>query len=174
MTKIQALMYVGAVVVMIILGYLYTSLVKSHEVEEVLPQQEISEVVTTESEEEVHPVAGQNDLAATTWRWLRTESATGTVISKPKSSKPFILSFADHDSMGSQTDCNSIAGSYTHEDLALTFGQLASTKMFCEDSQEMEYSAQLQAVHEHAILNNMLLLSLRDDGGIMYFVKITD
>lgn len=172
MTKTQSLMYVGAVVTIIILGYLYTSLVKAPNTEEVTAE-EIEEVTVTEPIEEIHPTPGENDLASTSWRWLRTESATGTVFSQPRSSKPFILRFADHDSMGSQTDCNSIAGSYTHEDVALTFGQLASTKMFCEGSQETEYSAQLQEVNEHAILNNMLLLSMSDNAGIMFFVRVS-
>lgn len=173
MTKTQSLMYIGAVVAMIILGYLYTSLVAAPD--EVKTAEEVAaEVTVSEPVEELHPIPGKNDLASTTWRWLRTESATGTVISEPKSNKPFLLSFADHDSMGSQTDCNSLAGSYTHGDVTLTFGQLASTKMFCEGSQELEYSAQLQAVHEHAILNNMLLLSLKDDGGMMFFVKMSE
>lgn len=166
-------MYVGAVVVMIILGYLYTSLVKAPETEEIVTEA-VKEVEVVEPAEVVHPIPGKNDLASTSWRWLRTESATGTVISQPRSNKPFILRFADHDSMGSQTDCNTMTGSFTHDDIALTFGQLASTKMFCEDSQEMEYGAQLQAVHEHAILNNMLLLSLNDGGGIMFFVKMAE
>ena len=76
--------------------------------------------------------------------------------------------------MGSQTDCNNIAGSYTHADKALTFGTLVSTKMFCEDSQEAEYVDQLEQVTEHATLNNMLLLSMSDSAGIMYFVQVTD
>ena len=171
MTKKQSLYYLGAVIVIIILGYLYTTIVKtSKEVAE--PVVEVAMPAEEASVSEVHPVPGKNDLHGTDWRWLRTENATGTIISEPLADKPFVLSFADDDSMGSQTDCNTFAGSYKHEDVALTFGTLAATKMFCEGSQEQEYAAQLQQVNEHAILNNMLLLSLGESGGMMFFVKV--
>ena len=176
MTKKQSLYYLGAVVAITILGFLYTTLDKSPDTTEVVTETQIPPLTPVEIVEEPVPVVtpGSNDLLNTSWRWLRTENATGTVISQPLRSKPFILSFADGDSMGSQTDCNNIAGSYIHGDTTLTFGSMVSTKMFCEDSQEMEYMSQLQLVTEHAILNNMLLLSMSNNEGIMFFVKVTE
>lgn len=175
MTKKQSLYYLGAVVVITILGFLYTSVVKAPDTKQVVPEVVVTEEVTPQdTETEAVSTPSENNLLNTSWRWLRTENATGTIINQPLRDKPFILSFADSDSMGSQTDCNSLAGSYLKTDSALSFGPLVSTKMFCEDSQETEYVTQLQLVTEHAILNNMLLLSMGDNRGIMFFVKVTE
>ncbi len=172
MTKKQSLYYLGAVITITVLGYLYTTMVKAPSEIEVAAI-EMPAVIVEKPVTEENLVSGMNDLHNTSWRWLRTENATGTIISEPVSDKPFILNFADDDSMGSQTDCNSLAGSYTHADSSLIFGSLMSTKMFCEASQEQVYVAQLQAVSEYAILNNMLLLSLKENTGMMYFVKVS-
>lgn len=174
MTKKQSLYYIGAVVTITILGFLYTTLDKPAEISEVVAEVATTTITEIAPEPETVSAAGENDLLNTSWRWLRTENATGTVITQPLRSKPFILSFADGDSMGSQTDCNSIAGSYVHEGAALSFGPPVSTKMFCEESQEVEYMNQLNQVTGHAILNNMLLLSMNENAGIMYFVKVTE
>lgn len=176
MTKSQIIYYAAAVIAIIIGVYLYTSVAEA-------PHKETKAEVETATSTPISPttpvVEGtiestvvSNALASTTWRWLRTEDAKGTLVAQPKTDRPFVLSFQGDTSMGSQTDCNSLGGSYTTEGNALTFGPLMMTKMFCEDSQEQIYADQLSQVVAFTLINNMLRLSLGTASGTMYFVQV--
>jgi len=54
----------------------------------------------------------------------------------PNKSDAFTLTFKEDGMVYGTTDCNNFSGSYTIDGENLTFGPMASTKMFCEGSQE--------------------------------------
>jgi len=70
----------------------------------------------------------------------------------------FILSFNDEKSFSAKTDCNNMGGQYTLDGNSLTFGDMYSTLMYCEGSQESEFSALLGKVTEY---------KFTDDGGLI-------
>lgn len=62
----------------------------------------------------------------------------------PYRAASFEVRFAGETVQGT-TDCNGFSGSYSVEDTALSFGPFASTKMYCEDSQEDVFIAGMQS-----------------------------
>ncbi len=87
------------------------------------------------------------NLEMKSWEWLRTTYADGRVIT-PKKEGVFSVAFSRAEkSFSVRTDCNSMGGSYmTGADGALTLGEMFSTKMYCEGSQEMDFAQALQEV----------------------------
>jgi len=176
MSKSQTFYYIGAVISITLAAYLYTSIAEAPHSEESTPVQSVStstieELATSSTSTPQLDFPITTTLVGTSWRWLRTENATGTIASEPKSDKAFVLNFATETNMGSKTDCNTIGGSYVTERNKLTFGPLMSTLMFCENSKEAEYSAALTQVHSYFLVDNTLRLIL-DDGGTMFFVRV--
>jgi heat shock protein HslJ len=59
---------------------------------------------------------------------------------------------------------------YTTITDTLSFGPLASTKMYCEGSQETEFGAMLADVERYLFTSRgELVLTLKKDGGTMVF-----
>jgi heat shock protein HslJ/membrane-bound inhibitor of C-type lysozyme len=83
-------------------------------------------------------------LTAGEWFWVRTLNGTGPEalsggIIKPKKAGTFSLKFTADGKVSGKTDCNSFGGTYTLENSKITFGPLASTLMYCENSQESDF-----------------------------------
>lgn len=107
-------------------------------------------------------------LEDTEWVWQETKNADGSVTT-PKDPQRFVLSFKDG-SLASSTDCNRLMGSYQRNEEVLSIGNMASTLMFCEGSQEAEYSKALGRVGSYSISGKTLTLILVKDAGTMKFV----
>ena len=105
------------------------------------------------------------------WRWV--SATTNGVETKPNKPEAFVLTFADDTRFSSSTDCNQLMGTYTLDGNSLTFGQIASTMMYCEGSQESVYSALLADVSSYAIEGQALTLQLKDNKGAMQFSHVT-
>jgi heat shock protein HslJ len=74
-----------------------------------------------------------------TWIWVETIKGDATIIPK----KPGVFSVTiSEERISGTTDCNGFSGTYTRDDDTLSVGALAMTKMFCEGSQEMEFTQQ--------------------------------
>ncbi len=73
------------------------------------------------------------------WLWVETVKGETTII--PKKAGVFSITFADGNITGT-TDCNGFSGAYDKSESTITVGALAMTKMFCEGSQEMEFTQQ--------------------------------
>jgi len=114
-------------------------------------------------------------LTANQWQWQTTEYSDDTVII-PENSGDFIASFSDEGQFSSSTDCNQTFGSYSiGEDNALIFVPLASTLMFCENSQETEYGNMLSEISSYMIADNgNLVLMIKYDSGSMIFSPISN
>jgi heat shock protein HslJ len=193
MSKIQIISYAGAVLLITVMVYLYTSEANapqnavnadddyihsdldSNTESNINAPTEVPPIDTVEpkpTKTEPGEVMANNSLINTSWRWLRTENATGTITIEPKNSKPFVLRFTASSTITSQTDCNSIGGEFTQNNFTLSFGPLMSTLMYCEGSKEAEYSQNLSAVQSYEIVDNTLRLFLKDNSGTMFFVRI--
>lgn len=107
-------------------------------------------------------------LEMTTWNWIKTTYTDGKNIS-PKQEGKFTLTFKDGQvSIG--TDCNNMRGSYSAKGTMLEFGPLMSTRMYCEGSQETEFSVMLAEVSDYRFSSRgELILELKEGKGSMVF-----
>jgi len=76
------------------------------------------------------------------WVW-RTMVVGGDAVVEPSRPDAFIITFDSEGRVSGTTDCNSFSGAYTREGDVITVGPLASTKMFCADSQESQFTGAL-------------------------------
>lgn len=105
-----------------------------------------------------------------TWSWEKTTMSNGTVVT-PKKAEAFSLTFKSDGQVEGTTDCNGFSGSYSQPTTgAITFGPLASTKMYCEGSQEADFTTPFPQVRTYAISGTTLTLKL-SGGGSMTFKK---
>jgi heat shock protein HslJ len=73
--------------------------------------------------------------------WLWIETVKGDVTITPKKAGVFSVTFSDNNIRGT-TDCNGFNGTYEKKGNTIKVGVLGTTKMFCEGSQEMEFTQQ--------------------------------
>ena len=98
------------------------------------------------------------------WRWLQTENAELSLVIMAEQSEHFLLTFNPDGVLEVGTDCNQHSGQYTIDEAgALTISALMGTRMFCENSQENEYVAQLQAVTSAFIREEYLILPTAEE-----------
>jgi Heat shock protein len=108
-------------------------------------------------------------LTMKAWDWIAAQYNDGTEI-VPKKAGVFTLTFLDDGTFGAKTDCNSMSGGYTATKSALSFGPIASTKMYCEGSQEADFSTLLmQAQEYHFTSKGELIIDLKLDSGSVVF-----
>jgi heat shock protein HslJ len=150
---------IGVVVVVAIAGFFKFNLFGN---DVVLPETKkpVDTVTTTK------PVV--INLGDKTWTWVNTDLGGGEVFT-PKTNR-FTLSFQDDGRVSIGTDCNSMGGKYAAKDGALTFSQMISTLMYCEGSEQSQFSQYLSGVAGYSFNDKgELLLSLKDNGGKMLF-----
>ncbi len=105
-----------------------------------------------------------------TWSWQKTVMSNGTVVT-PKKVDTFSITFTNDGKVEGTTDCNSFSSSYSQPATgAITFGPLASTKMFCEGSQEADFTTPFSQVRTYTVAGTNLTLKL-SGGGTMTFIK---
>jgi len=111
-------------------------------------------------------------LPMKTWTWVKTQLNDGS-ITIPKQTNAFTLTFTPKTKkVAITTDCNTMGGSYatTTTNKTLTFKQIVSTKMFCEGSQEQEFSKTLQDISSYMFTSKgELILEIKMDSGVMIF-----
>jgi heat shock protein HslJ len=104
-----------------------------------------------------------------TWKWIKT-TYTGKPEVTPKIANKFTLTFSDNSKFSATTDCNSKVGTYTVKDGALTFGDIASTQMYCKDSQENEFTSMLSNTEKYNFTSKgELILTLKNQAGSVTF-----
>jgi len=102
-----------------------------------------------------------------TWKWVKNEGESMMV---PKQKDAFTLTFEVDGGVSGTTDCNSFSGAYdAAADGSLSFGPQASTKMFCDGSQETEFSESLRRVTSYAVSDDTLVLVIADGETRMMF-----
>ena len=107
-------------------------------------------------------------LEDTSWSWVQTEYEDGTIVTP--SSEDFVATFTSEGEFTSETDCNSVFGSYDSTESELNFGMLASTKMACAgEVYEEEYTSMISSVISYEISDENELVLETTDGGVMTF-----
>jgi heat shock protein HslJ len=125
--------------------------------------------VTMRFGEVAQDFAGEADparmrLDMKTWAWIRTTYADGREV-VPRAAGRFTLTFAADGTFAVMTDCNTMRGPYSATGDALAFGAVASTRMYCADSQESDFAAVLEGARAFRFTSRgELILELEDDG----------
>jgi len=108
-------------------------------------------------------------LDMTTWRWIRTTYNNDTEI-LPRTENKSTLTFKKDKTFSATTDCNSIGGEYIVEGNKIPFGQMISTMMYCEGSQEGDFAKMLTETQTFLFTSKWeLVLGLKNDSGSMIF-----
>jgi len=104
-----------------------------------------------------------------TWTWVRTQYNNDTELT-PKTSDAFTITFQEDGVVAVSTDCNAMQGTYELEGNRITFGPMAATKMYCEDSQEAEFAAMLRNAQSYFFTGRgELIFDLMFDTGSSIF-----
>ncbi len=107
-------------------------------------------------------------ITGRTWKWVRTQMSDGALDS-PRQPDAFTITLGADGNVTGTTDCNRFFGAYTLQDNQISFGPLASTKMFCEGSQETTFLKALSQVRSFLTVEKQLVLELEMDSGQMIF-----
>lgn len=104
-----------------------------------------------------------------TWRWIKTTYNNDTEL-VPNNTGVFTLTFKNDNSFSATTDCNSMFGEYEVTDNKITFGNVAMTEMYCEGSQELEFSSMLGEVQSYFFTSRgEMIFDLKFDSGSSVF-----
>ncbi len=102
------------------------------------------------------------------WDWVHTTYNNDTTVT-PKTNK-FSLTLKSDKTFSAMTDCNGVGGQYTVVGNKITFTKMMSTLMYCEGSQEQDYSKMLSQVQSYLFTSKgELVLVLSYDSGSMVF-----
>jgi heat shock protein HslJ len=103
------------------------------------------------------------------WTWVSASYNDEREV-VPKKPAAFVLTFRDDGTFSASTDCNGVGGTYTAKDGVLTMGDMMSTLMFCEGSDEGEFTSILTNVSGyHFTAKGELVLSQKFDSGTALF-----
>jgi heat shock protein HslJ len=103
-----------------------------------------------------------------TWGWIRSTYADGREI-VPREAQRFTLTFTGDGTFAATTDCNTMRGPYSVTAEALTFGAVASTRMYCADSQESDFAAVLAGTRAFRFTSRgELILELEGEGSAVF------
>jgi heat shock protein HslJ len=111
----------------------------------------------------------QSPMTLSDGPWVWTSAVKNDENITPKKFDAFVLTFTNDGKFSSSTDCNRLVGSYTANGANLEFGQIASTMMYCEGSQEAVYADLLSKVNSYTIDEGTLTLYLENNTGSMSF-----
>lgn len=104
-----------------------------------------------------------------TWDWVSTRYSNDTTV-VPKKQNAFTLTFNKDGTFRATTDCNSMSGTYTVKDKNISFGDIATTLMYCEGSQESDFAKMLGAVQSYLFTSKgELVFDLKLDTGSFIF-----
>jgi len=114
----------------------------------------------------------KTDIYSGTWVWEKTIMNDDTTII-PNQVEAFTLTFVMGGRVSGKTDCNGFTGAFAiTQEGSIVFNQLASTQMFCPDSQEKIFLDEIQNVDRYLFdESGNLVLNLKLDSGSIYFKK---
>lgn len=112
-------------------------------------------------------------FAGPTWVWVETQMNDGKVVRPQKPGLYTIRFNSAEGKLEGKTDCNGFGGSYTAGAVnTLSFGSFMSTLMFCEGSQEAEFSKMVIESDRYTFTPaGDLVLMLKFDSGSVIFKK---
>jgi heat shock protein HslJ len=113
--------------------------------------------------------ASKMTLTMKTWNWVNTIYNNGST-TIPKIQDKFKLTFTKPNRFSASTDCNGVGGEYIVTGNKIVFDKMMSTLMYCDNSQEGEFSKALGEVSSfHFTGKGELVLDLKYDSGSMLF-----
>lgn len=108
-------------------------------------------------------------LGMKTWSWVNTTYSDDKGTS-PRTPGKFTLTFKSDKTFSATTDCNGVGGEYAVKGNQISFTKMMSTLMFCEGSQEVDFSKMLGEVQNFLFTSKgELVLGLKMDSGSMFF-----
>ncbi len=112
-----------------------------------------------------------SNLLEKLWIWEKTEYFEGEDF-LPKKEGVFAVTFKKDSGLSVRTDCNAMGGTYEAGSRELRFKDMFSTLMYCEDSDETDFSRMLGEVSEYSFgLEGELFLNFTEGVGRMIFVE---
>ena len=124
-------------------------------------------VVANDFEGEADP--NTMTLGMKSWTWVTTNYSNDKTVT-PIKSKTFTIAFKNDGTFAATTDCNSIAGKYSVDGQKINFSDTLSTLMFCQGSQEGDFSKMLDQVDSYSFNSKgQLILDLKLDSGSAIF-----
>ncbi|MBP9749977.1 MAG: META domain-containing protein [Candidatus Pacebacteria bacterium] len=126
-------------------------------------------VVTDKKPDIVVPeVTTDNELLGKTWTFIDATTPEGKTF-RPKREGVFTLQFEREGNVRIGTDCNSVGGEYTVSGSSLEIGQTMTTMMYCEGSEESDFTSLLSFVRAYTVTKGTLRLELTGGTGEMRF-----
>ncbi len=106
-------------------------------------------------------------LGMKTWNWVQTTYKNSATVT-PKVNR-FAITFKTDKTFSASTDCNGVGGEYVLSGDKITLTKMMSTLMYCDGSQESEYSKMLSEVQSyHFTLKGELVFDLKSGGSMVF------
>ena len=124
--------------------------------------------------EVAHHFEGEADPATMTlgmkkWNWIDTIYSNGST-TVPRAQNKFTLTFTAPNRFSAATDCNGVGGEYATNGSKISFTKMMSTLMYCEGSQEADFSKALGEAESYRFTSKgELIFGLKFDSGSMIF-----
>ncbi|MFA6554111.1 MAG: META domain-containing protein [Candidatus Paceibacterota bacterium] len=101
------------------------------------------------------------------WSWISTVYKDGKIV-VPKDPTRFVLTFKGNN-FSAKTDCNGVGGEYIVNGSKISFERMMSTLMYCEGSQENDFSKMMSEVQSyHFTSKGELVFNLKLDGEMVF------
>ena len=108
-------------------------------------------------------------LGMKTWVWQSASYNSGQHIT-PQKKDVFTITFGKDGRFSATTDCNALSGTYSSKKETLSFGAIASTKMFCANAEESIFTDILKVTQSYQFTSKgELILTLAQGSGAMIF-----
>ncbi|MCI0597760.1 META domain-containing protein [Candidatus Parcubacteria bacterium] len=108
-------------------------------------------------------------LTKSSWQWKETVYSNDETV-RPKNPAQFQLTLGEDGRFSAMTDCNNLLGTYDADGSEVEFEDIASTKKYCEGSQEAAFTTMLSQAQGY-LFNSAghLVLVMRLDSGSIIF-----
>ncbi len=113
----------------------------------------------------------KNSLSGSSWMWVGIIDSSSQTVFAPRRPEAYMLQFTDN-RLSSRTDCNTIGSNYEVDGSNILIGEIMSTLMFCEDSDEGTYSTSLSEVVSFEEKNGSLYLYTEDNSAMVFNNRI--
>ena len=105
------------------------------------------------------------------WEWVKTLYGDNKLVTPLKQNK-FSITFKNNNTFLATTDCNSMGGEYTVKNGIINFSKMMSTQMYCEGSQETDFTKMLNQTQNYLFdSKGELVLIMKFDSGSIFFKK---
>ena len=108
-------------------------------------------------------------LGMKTWNWINTIYSDDKIV-KPIKADKFSITFKNNKTFSATTDCNGVGGEYAVNGNKISFTKMMSTLMYCDGSQESDFSKMLSETGSYMFTSKgELVLLLKYDSGSVIF-----